>query len=193
MKEYLYDYEKSLEEYKGCQETTLKLAKKNAKNAIKQIESLDEAYKKDIIYDIDNNIPIGETEKPELDEIIRKYNSRVNKLKRRHHNFEKQINSIKLKLEKDLELAIQNQTEKDQNKEEKEDNSHMSANMQRYRINTPNEARASDYKYSTKNEARQSDNKEITFTDISSPKIYDHNKSNDSDLKHHIKKRTNTK
>ena len=169
------------------------ISKKERKNAIKQIESLDEAYKKDIIYDIDNNIPIGETEKPELDEIIRKYNSHVNKLKRRHHNFENQINSIKLKLEKDLELAIQNQTEKDQNEEEKEDTSHMSANMQRHIVNTKNEARASGYKISTKNEARQFDKKEIKFTNISSPKIYDHNKSNDSDLKHHIKKRTNTK
>ena len=64
----------------------------------------------------------------------------------------------------------------------------MSANMQRYRVSTRNEARDSGYKYSTKNEARQSDKKEIKFTDISSPKIYDHKKSNDSDLKHHIKK-----
>ena len=181
LKEYLYDFEKSFEEYKGCQEITFKKIKKTVINSIKNIKSLNDQTQKEVIdyfenineHKEGNDIHFNEIQNAELEYILQKYNKRVNKLKRRHIIFEKEINSIKLKIKKDLESAMQHQKTLDNNDEKDkiiynmENSIPVNDDIQPmlYRINMNNTSA-----YTSDN---TSANNNIQFTDINSAKRHD--------------------
>ena len=189
--EYIYDHEKSLEEYKECQEDKFKLAIKDVINAINRIQNLNEEYKKKIIYYMNYILKPTEhieftfinIDNAELEEIIRQYNTRVDVLTRRHINFEQDINSVKLNLEEELESAIQERNDHERTRKEKEEE--IIYNMKN-RI--PVSKNIQPLYYSTRNK-NAVDNNGIQFTDINSAqKSNDETKSEYINFKDHRRK-----